>query len=238
MLKINPVDLGTAAGNYAILAKTGVTCVPSSTINGNIGVSPIASTAITGFALIMDITNEFSTSPQIFGKVYAANYSSPTPNILTIAMNDMEIAYVDAAGRIPNYTELYSGDLGGHTYTPGVYSWSGAAIISSNMILEGGPDDVWIFQLATGITQQTNSKMILTGGAQTKNVFWQSAGAVIIQINTHFEGIILSKTNITLGKNSSINGRMLAQTAVTLIENSIVDPNDITNTTDCYIFIF
>lgn len=219
-----PVNLG-AAGNYAILAKTGISSVPNSVITGNIGVSPIASTAITGFSLTEDATNEFSRSTQIIGKAYAPDYASPTPSNLTTAVGDMGTAYTDAAGRAVNYTELYTGDISGQTLTAGVYKWGTGVLINSDVTLNGGANDIWIFQIAKGITQANGTKIILTGGAQAKNIFWQSCETVAIGTGAHFEGIVLGKTNITLGTNASINGRLLAQTAVTLIMSTVVAPS-------------
>jgi len=218
-----PVNLG-AAGNYAILAKSGISSVPNSVITGDIGVSPITSTAITGFSLTVDATNQFSSSIQVIGKAYAPDYASPTASNLTTAVSNMETAYTDAAGRPSNYTELYTGDISGQTLTAGVYKWGTGVLINGDVTLSGGPNDVFIFQIAKGITQAAGAKIILAGGAQAKNIFWQAAGAVSIGTGAHFEGIILGKTNITLGTNASINGRLLAQTAVTLIMNTVVAP--------------
>ena len=218
-----PVDLGTA-GNFAILAKSGISTVPHSVITGDIGVSPIAATAITGFSLTQDATNVFSTSAQLTGKAYAANYASPTSSKLGTAVGDMMAAYSDAAGRAVNYTNLYAGDLSGQTLTPGVYKWNTAVAINSDVTLNGGPNDVFIFQIAGGVNQTTGTRVTLTGGAQAKNVIWQSAGTVAIGTGAHTEGIILSKTNISLGSGASINGRLLAQTAVTLIKSTVVAP--------------
>ena len=68
-------DLG-ASGNYVIMAKTGVTNVTASTITGNMGVSPVPASYITGFSLVADSTNVFSTSTtaptSVIGKIYAA----------------------------------------------------------------------------------------------------------------------------------------------------------------------
>jgi hypothetical protein len=72
------VNLGTAK-DYAILAESGISTVPTSAVTGNLGISPAAATFITGFSLIADSTNVFSTSPQVTGKVYAADYAVPTP---------------------------------------------------------------------------------------------------------------------------------------------------------------
>jgi hypothetical protein len=219
-----PVNLGMA-GNYAILAKTGISTVPNSLVTGNIGVSPAAASYITGFSLTADATNVFSTSKQIIGKAYASNYASPTPSNLTTAVSNMETAYNNAAGRAANYTELYSGNLSGKTLKAGVYKWGNSVLINSDVTLNGGPNDVWIFQVAKGITQANSTKIILTGGAQAKNIFWQAAETVSIGTGAHFEGIVLGKTNITLGTNASINGRLLAQTAVTLIKSTVVAPS-------------
>ena len=73
-----PVNLA-AAGDFAILAKTGISTVPTSAVTGDLGVSPAAATFITGWALTADATNVFSTSTQLTGKAYAADYTAPTP---------------------------------------------------------------------------------------------------------------------------------------------------------------
>jgi len=218
-----PVNLGTA-GNYVILAESGISSVPASVIVGDIAVSPIAATAITGFSLTADATNVFSTSTQITGKAYAADYASPTSSNLGIAVGDMLTAYNDAAGRAVNYTNLYAGDISGQTLTPGVYKWNTAVAINSDVTLNGGPNDVFIFQIANGINQATGTRITLTGGAQAKNIIWQASETVAIGTGAHFEGIVLGATNITLGTHASINGRLLAQTAVTLIMSTVVAP--------------
>ncbi|HEY0827000.1 MAG TPA: ice-binding family protein, partial [Bacilli bacterium] len=217
------VNLGTA-GNYVILAKTGISSVPNSVVTGNIGVSPIDSTAITGFSLTVDATNEFSTSTQVTGKVYASDYTAPTSSNLTTAISDMQTAYTDAAGRAADYTELYVGDISGQTLKAGVYKWGTGVVINSNVTLQGGANDVFIFQIARGITQASGTTITLQGGVQAKNIFWQAAETVSIGTGAHFEGIILAQTNITLGTNASVNGRLLAQTAVTLDKSTVVAP--------------
>jgi hypothetical protein len=219
-----PVNLGTA-GNYVILSKSGISTVPTSAITGDIGVSPISSTAITGFSLSHWVASSFATSAQVTGKVYAPDYSAPTPAKLTTAVGDMQTAYTDAAGRsTPNFTELGAGQIGGLTLVPGLYKWSTSVLISSDVTLSGGPNDVWIFQIAGKITQANGTKIHLAGGALAKNIFWQAAGLVALGTTSHFEGIILSKTLISLATGASINGRLLAQTAVTLQGNIVTTP--------------
>ena len=219
-----PVNLGTA-GNFVILAKSGISTVPTSAITGDIGVSPIDQTAITGFSETLDGTGTFSTSIQVTGKIYAADYAVPTPSNLTTAVSDMETAYTDAAGRtLPDATELGAGEIGGLTIVPGLYKWGTGVLISTDVTLSGGPNDVWIFQIAGGITQANGKSVILTGGALPKNIFWQSFGVVDLGTTAHFEGIILAQTAITLNTGATVNGRLLAQTAVTLASSTVVQP--------------
>lgn len=221
-----PVNLGNA-GNYVVLAESGISTVPPSAVTGNMGVSPISSSAITGFSLILDSSGQFSTSSQVTGKVYGPDYASPTPVNLTAAVNDMGTAYSDAAGRtLPDYTELGTGNIGGLTLAPGLYKWSTSVTIPSNMTLSGSPSGVWIFQIAGNLTVSSSVIVSLSGGAQANNVFWQVAGGVGVNIGSgsQFQGNILAASGINLQTGASITGRMLAQTAVTLQSNPITVP--------------
>jgi hypothetical protein len=83
---------------------------------------------------------------------------------------------------------------------------------------------VWIFKIAGTLTMAAAKNVILTGGALPKNVFWQVSGNVNIGANTHFSGIILGKTIITLGNLSSIDGRLLAQTDVNVDATTVTQP--------------
>ena len=224
------VNLGTA-GNFVILTKSGVSTVPTSVIVGDVGVSPISATAVTGFSLTADATNVFSTSPQVTGKIYASNYTTPTPSNLTTAVSNMETAYTDAAGRPADVTELGAGNIGGLTITPGVYKWGTGVTIPTDVTLSGNGNDVWIFQIGQDLDVAGSKSVVLSGGAKAKNIFWQVAGQVNIGTNSHFEGIILSQTAIHMKTGSSINGRLLAQTAVTLESSAVTDPGNSSNNT-------
>jgi hypothetical protein len=217
------VNLGTAGG-FAILAKSAISTVPTSAITGNLGLSPAAASFITGFALSADATNVFATSPQVTGKVYAADDSVPSPSNLTTAIGDMQSAFTDAAGRAPDVTELGAGNIGGKTLTPGVYKWGTALLIPTDVTLSGAATDVWIFQIAQDLTVSSATKVVLSGGAVPANVFWEVAGAANLGTTAHLEGIVLSQTAITLGTGASVNGRLLAQTAVSIDGSTVVAP--------------
>lgn len=217
-------DLGSA-GNYAIMAKTGISNVIGSTVTGHLGASPVTATSITGFALSADATNVFSTSPSVVGKVYAAQMAAPTTSNLTTAIGSMETAYTDAATRVrPNFLELEGGDLSGLTLVPGLYKWGTNVTIPSTFYISGSATDVWIFQIAGNITMASGMSVILQGGALPENIFWQVAGAVEIGTSSHFEGIILCKTAVDMRTNASLDGRILSQTFVALDDNIITQP--------------
>jgi len=217
-----PVVLGTA-GNYVMLAKSAISNVPTSAITGNVGLSPAAASFITGFALILPAGGASSTSPQVTGNVYASDYAGSTPANLTTAIGDMGLAYTDAAGRpTPDHTELGAGNIGKLTLPAGLYRWSNTVTIPKNVTLSGGPNDVWIFQIAGGLVAASGARVALTGGALAQNVYWQVAGGVTLGTTAHMEGVVLSQTAITLGTGASANGRLFAQTAITAAGNTIV----------------
>ena len=204
------------AGNFVILSKSGITNVYKSAITGDVGTSPI-----TGAALLL-------TCAEVAGAIYTVDAAGPLPcrvtdaTKLTTAVSDMQAAYTDAAGRTdPDFLNLGAGNIGGKTLTPGLYKWTSAVIIPTDVTIAGGPNDIWIFQVAGTLTMSSAVKITLIGGAQAKNIFWQTAGAVTFGTTSHFEGNILGQTGINLQTGASINGRMLAQTAVTLQMNTV-----------------
>jgi hypothetical protein len=217
------IDLGTA-GNFVVLAKSGISTVPTSAITGDIGVSPIDSTAITGFSMTADATNVFATSAQVTGKIYASNYATPTPANLTTAVDDMQTAFVDAAGRAPDVTELGAGQVGGKTIAAGVYEWSSGLLIPTDVTLSGSATDVWIFQVAQNLSVSSGTHVTLAGGALARNIFWQVSGSVDLGTTSHFEGVILTQTAIALHTGASVNGRLMAQTAVSIDNGTVVQP--------------
>lgn len=216
------VPLASAA-NYVVLAKSAITNVPTSAVTGDMGLSPAAASFITGLALTLPAGGASSTSAQVTGNVFASDYAAPTPANLTTAIGDMQTAYTNAAGRTtPDYTELSAGAIGGLTLPAGLYKWSNTVTIGSDVTLTGSATDVWIFQIAGGVTQAAATHVVLAGGALASNVFWQVAGGVTIGTTALMQGQVMSQTAITLGTGASANGRLMAQTAVTLAGNTVV----------------
>jgi hypothetical protein len=216
--QIAVVNLGVA-GNFVILSKSGITDVYKSAITGNIGSSPI-----TGAAILLSCA-------EVTGTIYTVDATGPLPcrvinaSMLTTAVSNMQTAYTDAAGRSnPDYLNLGAGNIGGLTLSPGLYKFTSAVVIPTDVTISGGPNDVWIFQVAGTLDMRSAVKITLTKGAQAKNIFWQISGAVTLGTTSHFEGNILGQTGINLQTGASINGRMLAQTAVTLQMNTVNKP--------------
>jgi hypothetical protein len=219
-----PVLLGLA-GDFVILTKSGITTTGVTSATGNLGVSPITASAITGFALVLDGSGVFSTSALVTGRVYASDYSPPTPSRLTTAVLNMQAAYVDAAGRAPDVTGLGGGTLNGQTLVAGVYRWGTPVVITGSITLSGSATDVWIFQISGTLGISSGVHIILSGGALAENVFWQVAGVVSVGTTVHLEGIVLGMTAIAMTTGGVVNGKLLSQTAVTLSGDTV---NDVT----------
>jgi len=182
---------------------------------------------MTGFALVLHPSGVYSTSSAVVapGKVYAANYVVPTPTRLTVAVLAMQAAYTDAASRVPtDFLDHESGNLGGLTLVPGIYTWNSMVFIPDDVTLAGCEDDVWIFQITNDLDVSAGKSVLLAGGAQARNVFWQVAGQATIHANAHVEGIILAKTAIIIQTEASLVGRAYAQTMVTLDKVVVTTP--------------
>jgi hypothetical protein len=238
------VELLTAE-NYVILASSGISTAGTSDITGDIAVSPIAAFAMSGFSLALDPSGKFSTSEQVSGRAYAANYVPTSPANLTLAVGAMGAAYTNAAGRVnTNATRINigSGVLGGDgvdglnggenaPLTPGVYTFGSDVTINRDITFEGtnpgenDDPDIFIIQMTGNLKQVGDTKVILTGGAIATNIFWQIAGYVKVLAgpDTHMKGILLVKTAVLFETGSSLSGRVLAQTAVTLQKATITE---------------
>jgi len=212
------VNLGVA-GNFVVLSQSGITDVFQSAVTGNVGSSPI-----TGAAILLSCA-------EVTGTIYSVDAAGPLPCSITnagkldTAISNMQAAYIDAAGRVnPNFLNLGAGNIGGLTLAPGLYKWTTGLVIPTDITISGGANDVWIFQISGILDMSSAVKVTLSGGAQAKNIFWQTTGAVTLGTTSHFEGIILGKTAINMRTGASINGRALAQTAVTLQMNTVTQP--------------
>lgn len=232
------VDL-LSAGSFTIVSQTGITDTGShsSSINGNIGSSPITAAAMDS-VFCSEITGTmYGVDAAYVGSgittCFAGNPPLSNKTLVDTAVLDMGTAYTDAAGRIiPDGVELYAGNLGGQTFTPGLYTWSTDVTIPTDVTLSGGANDVWIFQIAgnldiaSGASVPAGIKVQLQGGAQASNIFWQVGGVAGVTLGTYstFNGNILAAKQIVLQTGAVLNGRALSQTQVTLDSNNVSYP--------------
>jgi len=225
-----PVLLG-GAGNFVMLTRSGITNTGSHTsaIVGNIGSSPITAAAMDNVFCSEMTGSIYGADAAYTGSSNVSCFKGLAADITLVgnAVLDMETAYTDAAGRsLPDHTELGAGDISGLSLAPGLYKWGTGVMINSNVTLNGGPNDVWIFQIAGDLTMANGTSMLVPSGALPKNIFWQVGGGAgaVIGTTAHFEGVILAAKAITLNTGATGNGRLLAQTAVTLDSNAVTKP--------------
>jgi hypothetical protein len=221
-----PVDLKTAA-NYAVLSEESISTKSTSTVTGNVGVSPATSITINNFGLILDSTGEFSKSSQVSGKVFASDYEGRVPQELIDAINDFKEAFIDAMSRTSSLDvniNVNGGDLGGYTLEPGVYTFTISPLgitINADLTLNGGPDDVFIIRTNGPLTLGPDTEVILTGGLKPENVFWVVEDDVTVGTDAELQGVVLADKNVNFENGSTLEGRVLAKGTVGL-DNAVI----------------
>jgi ice-binding like protein/putative Ig domain-containing protein len=194
-----------AAQPYAVLAGSAVTNTGSSTVNGDLGVSP--GTAVSGFPP---------------GLVVAGTIHAADANALA-AKNSLVTAYNSLASQ-PCTADLTGQDLGGLTLLAGVYCFSSSAQLTGTLTLnaQGNPNAVFIFKTGSTLTTASGASVSMIGGGSLCNVFWQIGSSATIGTSTSFAGNILALTSITLTTGATVTGRTLARNgAVTLDSNTV-----------------
>jgi hypothetical protein len=115
--------------------------------------------------------------------------------------------------------------IGSETFYPGIYTYSTTVSIASDVTFEGGPDDVFIMQIGTTLTQTANTHVFLAGCAQAKNIYWQVGTTTIINGGASMQGIILAGTTVQFVTGSSLVGSILTKTAANL-DKTTITPED------------
>jgi hypothetical protein len=222
------VTLGSAA-SFVILAQAGITNVPSSPITGNVGAHPITGTAIGVTCAEVSGTVYDTDGAYTGGGAADVTCRVTDATLLGTAVTDSIAAYNDAAGRPAGVgaTNLNrgAGTLTNDTLVPGTYTWDTTLNLPTDLTLSGSATGVWIFQIAGNLNQAAATRVNLTGGALSKNVFWQVGGATTaIGSTAHFSGIIITGTTVAMGAGATMDGRIYSGTSVTLDHNTITRP--------------
>jgi Ice-binding-like len=149
-----------------------------------------------------------------------------TDPVAAQAQLDLSIAYNYIVGLTG--AALLPGDMSGLTLTPGLYKTASTVMLSGGNVTldaQGNANAIFIFQIGSTLTTITNTQVILAGGAQAKNIFWQVGSSATLGTNSIFKGNILALASITITAGVNLEGRALAQTAaVTLDSNTITAP--------------
>ncbi len=202
-----------SAGDFTLLGGTAITStgVVGTTIrNGNVGLSPGATTGITGFPPAVVVGGAIIATGAVTGQ----------------ARLDLITASVGLAGMASN-ANMSTVDLGGKTLAPGVYTFNSAASLSGALVLDAqGQNNVaWVFQIGTALTTAINSTVTFinlgTNGGSDLGVFWNAGSAVNIGANNQLVGNYLAGTSITFGGLSNGGGRALALAGISLDNNII-----------------
>jgi hypothetical protein len=193
------ISLGSA-DSFAVLGGTTVTNTGLSVVNGNLGVWP--GSAVTGFGP---------------GRVNGAEDVGNTA--AHHAQSSLTIAYNEAAGRSVG-VEGVAGDLGGRTLSPGLYKSTSTLAITGTLTLHG--NGIYIFQVASALTVNNGSGIILSGGANAADVFWQVGSSATLGTTSSFKGTILALTAISIATGGTLDGRALARNAAVTLDNDVV----------------
>ncbi|MDO8965188.1 Ig-like domain-containing protein [Algoriphagus sp.] len=214
----NFVDLKTA-GRFGIFAATGISNNAgfSQIRNLDVGITPGARSSVTGFP----------PATIINGAIYASDDASPAgvAAMLIQAKKDLTEAYLFAEGATSPAPVTVAGDQGGKTLAPGIYKSNSTLLIQAGDLTldaQGDPNAVWIFQIASGFTTVggAGGSIILSGGAQASNIFWQVGSSATIGDNTKFKGNVLALTSITMNSNATVVGRMLVINGAVVMTNT------------------
>ncbi|MDD4975860.1 MAG: ice-binding family protein [Bacteriovorax sp.] len=211
-----PIKLGQAE-NFVIFASSSISSIPNSTINGKIGLEP-------------GIRSQINLLPsEVVGgssDIYAADDTNPDSHLLLEdAHTDLEAAAKEIENRKADSDKIgkFNGFLGGKTLTAGSYKWNSRVTINSDLILEGAPGDVWIFHVSANFNMANDVRVILSGGARAKNVFWLVDGSLRLADRSEIVGTVIVQKIFTMQSLATLNGR-----AFSLKGNLVLDNNTIT----------
>ncbi len=199
-------NLGTAAA-ASIVAATTVTNTGATTLSGGLDLFP--GTSVTGFP------------PGIVGGTQ--NLGGAVGGPADVAANDVTAAYL-AALNAPA-TGTANTDLGGLSLGAGVYAASSGLTLNGTLTLVGDASSVFIFQSVSTLITGPGSSVVLSGGVQACNVFWQVGSSATLGTTSSFVGNILALTSASLATGATLSGRVLVRSgAVTLQGNTITTP--------------
>jgi hypothetical protein len=184
--------------------------------------TPIHLTIVDGNVALTTGTDQQLLDAQVDGDINVGNTASNT------ADTDLNAAYVILANADMTDVIVATVNLADRVtpYGAGVYFSGSDLLLDGEMFLDGGADDVFIFQASTGsLTVMAGSAVRLLGAVQACNVYWQVGSSATLGVDSEFVGSLLAATSIAAQNGAEITGQLLAGAtnagAVTLDNNII-----------------
>jgi uncharacterized protein with beta-barrel porin domain len=215
---------------FAILGGTAISVGgpgPNSIVNGHVGLSPGATSNITGFppALVSGLT--LNGAPAAI--IATGGVTSQARADLITAKNALYAMPIVPANILSNR------DLG--TLAPlgaGVYTFSGAAQQTGTVVLDANFQNgvAWVFNIATSLTTAANSAVTFinlgTNGGNDNGLYWNAGTAINIGDNNTIAGNYLAGTSISFTGSTSTLGnggtRALALAGVSFAGPATLNP--------------
>jgi hypothetical protein len=192
---VNPSQLGVA-GNYALLAYSGITNTGSSVISGG-NVGTVTATVTPGAWTLVP--------PSVIDNADAA-----AAEVAAVT------AYNFYAAMTPTKSGLSNLSVGGNgstasTYTAGVYAGASSLSMPTGIILDGqgNTNSMFVFQAGSTVNLASGQSVTLINGAQASNVFWVVGSSLTTVATSTMVGTILAQASVTLG-GGVFTGRVLA----------------------------
>jgi len=213
---INAACCSTDTECFAAHARTTITISGiAPKLYGDIGVSP--GTAITGAYELLPIQIEDDNGSLVSSGSALVSPSAEFAATVVTKFNEL-IAGADA--------QPIAVEMGGETFTPGVYAASAAINIGAGaeVTLDGENNSTATFTFISQTTFVTgaSSKIVLVNGALAENVIWVVGTGATLGASSEIQGSILSGTTVMFGASAKIHGCALSQTAITFgSDNSV-----------------
>jgi uncharacterized repeat protein (TIGR01451 family) len=177
-------DLG-AAESFSVLAALSMSAAGAgTTVDGDLGLSPGLEASRTGPWTV--------GGSEYFG----------TGGLSADAQDDALDAFNDLAGQISD------GLWASNSMGPGVWTIAADTTFSDTLTLTGDADDIFVFQIGNDMT--FDGDVIMVGGADPCNVYWQIGRDATITADSQFKGTLIASRDISLVSGADVIGRMIS----------------------------
>ncbi|MBX9889347.1 MAG: DUF3494 domain-containing protein [Flavobacteriaceae bacterium] len=161
-----------------------------------------------------EVTFNCSYNNSLIERVVASGESFPS-TMAQDAQNNLEVL-INQLNSLPVTNSTHPAVFGsaiGETIFPGVYSIVGAASIAGTLILngDGNSNSIFVIKANGALAAGASTNVVLTNGAQARNVFWLANGAPSFGANSTMKGTVIAAATgaIAFGAGGNLEGRLL-----------------------------